>query len=146
MDKRITLHERVLTIDNLDHLARQLNAAATWLGEHDFEVESDKVEQSAVLLAAVCHLLERPLLRDLPPSRWNGADMPGQHVREPRLRRPVPWQARTGARSGSLTRLFAQLSAECWHGHQYEAQQGARDARSQRSQPGAASPAALAAR
>ena len=72
-DKRITMRERVRTIDYLAWLADQANQAAAWLGEHALESEADKAELAAVHLLAVVALLERPFRPQLPPARWSPA-------------------------------------------------------------------------
>jgi hypothetical protein len=70
MDRRITLHERVLAVDRLEAMAFEANQIASWLAANDLETEADKTELAAVHLLAVVALLERPIRPQLPPGRW----------------------------------------------------------------------------
>jgi hypothetical protein len=70
MDRRISLHERVLAVDRLEAMAFEANQIASWLARSDLETEADKTELAATHAAAAAWLLARPLLRDPPPQRW----------------------------------------------------------------------------
>jgi hypothetical protein len=41
-DKRISIRERVRTIDYIEWLARETNAAAAWLADHHLETEGTR--------------------------------------------------------------------------------------------------------
>lgn len=73
-DQRISVHDRVRTIDYLEWLAFQLNAAASWTGDAGCETEADLIEQAAKSILASCWLLSRPVRAALPPERWQPAD------------------------------------------------------------------------
>jgi hypothetical protein len=75
-DQRISVHDRVLILDQLNACAWWLNRLAGWLGQRGVETEADIIEQAARNLLASCWLLERPLRANPPPEVWKGT--PGQ--------------------------------------------------------------------
>ncbi len=82
-DRRLSVHDRVLAIDHLEQVARDLNLVAVWLAESDLETEGDMTNDAAKSLLGVCWFLSRPMNPRLPPTRWPqpdnqvlGTDMP----------------------------------------------------------------------
>jgi hypothetical protein len=69
-DTRLTLHQRVAAVDNLDRLAREANRAASWLSDQGFETEADMIEDAARDIMAAVGLLSRPIRPQLPPESW----------------------------------------------------------------------------
>jgi hypothetical protein len=72
-DQRISVHDRVLVLDQLNACAWWLNRLAGWLGHNGIESEADMVDDAARDLAAACWLLSRPLRAKPPPEQWKGA-------------------------------------------------------------------------
>lgn len=72
-DRRISVRERVRTLDYLDWLARELNKAAAWLGDAGFETEADVLDGAARDTMAVVGLMSRPLRIKPPPEGWQDA-------------------------------------------------------------------------
>lgn len=70
MDNRLSVHDRVQVLQQLENGATWLNALAAWLGERGVESESDMIDQAARDLLAAAYLLERPIRPKLPPQRW----------------------------------------------------------------------------
>jgi hypothetical protein len=81
-DRRLSVHDRVLAIDRLEAMARELNLIGVWLAEADCETEGDMTNDSAKALLGVCWFLSRPMNPRLPPQRWpqpgTGSPVPGQ--------------------------------------------------------------------
>ncbi len=73
-DRRLSVHHRVLAIDRLEVIARELNLIAAWLAESDCETEGDMTNDSARALLGVCWFLSRPMNPRLPPTRWPQPD------------------------------------------------------------------------
>ncbi len=73
-DQRISVHDRVLAIDRLEAIARELNLIGTWLAESDCETEGDMTNDAAKALLGVCWFLSRPMNPRLPPQRWPQPD------------------------------------------------------------------------
>jgi hypothetical protein len=71
-DQRISVHDRVAALDNLERLAFELNRAAAWLGREGCESESDQLDHASTLILSACWLLERPIRRQPTPERWAG--------------------------------------------------------------------------
>jgi hypothetical protein len=77
-DPRLSVHQRVQILAQLEHGARWLNALAAWLGQRGVESEADMIDQAARDLLAVCWLLERPIRPKLPPTRWSDGQQTAQ--------------------------------------------------------------------
>ncbi len=69
-DKRLSIYEHVTALDHLERLGFELNRAASWLSERDFESEADLLNDAAKDTMAVVGLLSRPLRPQPPPSGW----------------------------------------------------------------------------
>ena len=61
-DQRLSVHDRVLAIDHLEQMARDLNLMAVWLAEADCETEGDMTNDAAKALlgAAVAVAADEP--------------------------------------------------------------------------------------
>jgi hypothetical protein len=70
-DQRISVHDRVKVLDQVNGAAWWLNKLASWLGSRGVETEADMIDQAARDLLAACWLLERPLRLKPPPERWH---------------------------------------------------------------------------
>ena len=73
MGDRLSVHDRVLVLDQLSQGAFWLNRLATWLAEHDAITESDKCEEAAEKLCTAAWLLERPIRPQRLAGQWQPA-------------------------------------------------------------------------
>lgn len=69
-DQRLSVHDRVQILSQLNQGAFWLNKLAGWLGRQGVETEADMIDQAARDLLAACWLLERPLRPKPPPEQW----------------------------------------------------------------------------
>ena len=74
-DQRVSVHDRVQILDQLDATAWWLNKLAGWLASRDVESEADLLDQAAKDIATACWLLSRPLRAKPPPEQWKPAGM-----------------------------------------------------------------------
>ncbi len=88
LSQHLSVRDRVLAIDALEKLAREINLISAWLAEAGAEVEADAANDAAKSLLACCWWLDRPLRVQLPPTRWPqqptcevGMSQPGAELR-----------------------------------------------------------------
>ena len=86
MADRVTVHDRVQVLDQLDGAAWWLNTMAAWLGEQGCETEADTVQSAAHACLASCWWLGRNLRPQPPPERWH--DGGGMGLTIPYQQRP----------------------------------------------------------
>ena len=72
-DRRVSVRERVMILDQVDQTAWWLNKLAGWLASREVESEADLLDQAAKDIATACWLLSRPIRAKPPPEAWKAA-------------------------------------------------------------------------